>query len=830
MITGLRRSLSGVLLCLLFFLQGWAQRPVEWNASQIRLHLEKLDILGRVLYVAAHPDDENTRLLAYLANGALYRTAYLSCTRGDGGQNLLGDEQGSLLGLIRTQELLAARRIDGAEQYFTRANDFGFSKTATETLKFWGRERILGDMVWIIRKFRPDVIICRFPEDSRAGHGHHWASAILAHEAYFAAADSTRFPSQLKYVRPWQAKRILWNTYSFGRMNTTSPDQFHFDDAGYNPLLGESYGELAADSRSMHKSQGFGVPRTRGTAQEYFKTIAGSPPVHGLLDGVQTSWDRVAGGSVLGREVRQAIDHFDSDHPDRSVPALLRIYAAIQHIPDAYWKKEKSLEVIRLITQCCGLYLEADASQEAVVPGQPYSIRSILVNRSPVPVRIEKILYPGDSLVLNQALGNDTPLNERMSLSLADSAPISQPYWLEQDHPVGYYEIPSQLLVGRPQNIPPVRLTYVLNIAGEQIRIIRPAIFRHTDPVLGEIYDPLVIAPALTINLENEVYIYSSEQTREIRFTLRSFRDQVSGTLHLQAPAGFRVVDNDQPFRLDRSGQQQVLSFRVSLDRKVTISSSRYLTATARVDGNSYDRGYRVIRYAHIPSITVFPKSRARMVSLNLKTAGRRIGYIMGAGDMVPQALQQCGYQLTLLNEAAVMNGDLSGFDAIVCGIRAYNVDHWLEQAQPLLLNYVKNGGTLVLQYNKSNDYLIQAPLGPYPFHLTYDRVTEEDAPVKFLYPAAQIMNTPNKITENDFSGWIQERGLYFLGGVDPRYKKIFEMHDTGSPPLKGSTLVTRYGKGKYVYTCLDFFRELPAGVPGAFRIFANFLAPESRP
>ncbi|MHB1922317.1 MAG: PIG-L family deacetylase, partial [Chitinophagaceae bacterium] len=372
--TPLKRFIFSLIYFLCFPIFIYAQQSQEWNAAQIRLHLGKLNVLGSVLFVAAHPDDENSRLLAFLSNGELYRTGYLSMTRGDGGQNLLGDEQGSLLGLIRTQELLAARQIDGAEQFFTRANDFGFSKTSQETLKFWGNERILGDVVWVIRKFRPDVIICRFPPDKRAGHGHHAASAILAHEAFLAAADPKQFPEQLKYVHPWQAKRILWNTYHFGQINTTSPEQFKVDVGAFNPLLGEGYGELAADSRSMHKSQGFGVPRMRGAGEEYFETVAGTSPKISLMDGVNTTWSRVKGGAEIGVLVNQAIQGYQMEHPENSIPELLKIFHSIQQLHNQYWKEEKSSEIKRLILACGGIWMDADASSPTVAPGNPLNI------------------------------------------------------------------------------------------------------------------------------------------------------------------------------------------------------------------------------------------------------------------------------------------------------------------------------------------------------------------------------------------------------------------------------------------------------------------------
>jgi len=801
-----------------------AQSAVQWNASQIKLHLEKLNVLGSVLYLAAHPDDENSRLLAYFSNGALYRTAYLSLNRGDGGQNLIGDEQGSLLGLIRTQELLAARRIDGAEQFFTRANDFGFSKTAVETLKFWGRERILGDIVWVIRKFRPDVIICRFPADKRAGHGNHWASAILAKEAFTAAADPSMFPAQLKYVKTWQAKRLLWNTFHFGRFNTTSPDQFHMNAGGFNTLLGKSYGEIAGDSRSMHKTQGAGMARQRGSEEEYFATILGPAPVKNLMDGVNTSWDRVENGAGVENLVSDAISHFDMDHPAASLPALMAIYRAIGQVGDHYWKNQKQKETLALIRSCAGLWLDATTSEGTVTSGDPLPIHLQVLNRSPYPMQLVKISFPGSDTILNQVLGDDTPFNFDNTIRVSSTLPISQPYWLLKPHPIGYYHVADQQKVGRPEDPPAITVHFQIRVGDQNLSFTRPVQYRYTDPVRGGVNEPLAITPPVTANLEHSTYIFTSGDTQQVLVNLEAFTDHADGTVSLSLPPGYQSVEKDLPFRLVKKGDETSLRFGVLPLGPLEHSESGTLTALIHFHGKTFDRGIKVIAYTHIPTITVFPPAQTKLVRLNLKIAGKHIGYIAGAGDMVPDALKQTGYQVTLLSNSAIARGGLSRFDAIITGIRAYNVDPDLRYLQDTLLAYVQQGGTLVLQYNKPFD-LATRHLGPYPFRVSNDRVTDETAEVGFLQPGNPVMNWPNQITESDFNGWIQERGLYFTADQDSHYQKLFSMHDPGEASLDGSTLVTTYGKGKYVYTSLDFFRDLPAGVPGAFRVFANLIA-----
>ncbi|MGB4774360.1 MAG: PIG-L family deacetylase, partial [Daejeonella sp.] len=430
-----------------------AQTAHQLNAAEIKLGLQKLNIVGTVLYIAAHPDDENTRLLSYLAKERKVRTGYLSLTRGDGGQNLIGNEQGELLGLIRTQELLAARRIDGAEQFFTRANDFGFSKTSDETFNIWGKEQILADVVWVIRKFKPDVIIARFPEDTRAGHGHHAASAIIAREAFVAAADPERFPEQLKQVQTWQAKRMVWNTYNFGGNNTTSNDQLKLDVGLYNPLLGKGYGEIAAESRSNHKSQGFGSASQRGQTFEYFKPVAGDAAQTDLFDGINMQWNRLAGGEKVAGLISQANESFNIEEPSKSVAALVSILTELEKLKDTYWKEQKEKEIKELIAAAAGLWFESYAAVPSYAIGDSVKIRSELILRSAAPITLESV----------SGLPQNTSLNKNILKTVESSMPatsISEPYWLAEDHPEGFYTIKDQNLVGNPENPDPLKVSF----------------------------------------------------------------------------------------------------------------------------------------------------------------------------------------------------------------------------------------------------------------------------------------------------------------------------------------------------------------------------------
>ncbi|MEO6538628.1 MAG: PIG-L family deacetylase, partial [Ferruginibacter sp.] len=490
------KKFSLSLAAALQMLLSLAQNPATTNSSIILLQLKKLNVLGSVLYIAAHPDDENNSLLPFLANEKLYRTAYLSLTRGDGGQNLIGGEQGVELGLIRTQELLAARRIDGAEQYFTRAYEFGFSKSAEEALRIWDKEKILSDVVWVIRQYQPDIIVKRFPPDARAGHGHHAASAILADEAYAAAADPSRFPDQLKYgVKPWQAKRILWNTFNFGNTNTTSEDQLKIDIGGYNALLGKSYGELGGEARTMHKSQGEGRPRRRGQSFEFFVTSAGEPAKNTLMDGIDIGWARLAGGSAIQSMINNVISGFSNEQPELSVPALIKIYQAIKILTDGNWKTKKLFDVQQLIEQCSALYVEATSSQQRVVQGDSLKINVTVNERTAVNAVLKSIKIESFDTSFSIPLSTNVNVSITKSLPVASDKVISQPYWLKYPLTSGTFEVKDQLMIGKAENNPSFEAAVLINISGEDFVIHRPVQYRVIDPVKGDLYEPIVVLP-----------------------------------------------------------------------------------------------------------------------------------------------------------------------------------------------------------------------------------------------------------------------------------------------------------------------------------------------
>lgn len=790
-----------------------AQNMQQLNAAEIKQGLEALNVTGSVLYIAAHPDDENTRLLAYLAKDKKVRTGYLSLTRGDGGQNLIGNEQAELLGLIRTQELLAARRTDGAEQFFTRANDFGFSKNPEESFKIWGKAKILADVVWVIRKFQPDVIITRFPEDGRAGHGHHSGSAILAHEAFSAAADPKQFPEQLAFVKPWQAKRILWNTFNFGGNNTTADDQLKLDVGLYNPLLGKSYGEIAAESRSNHRSQGFGSARQRGSSIEFFTLVAGEKATKDIFEGIDFSLKRVPGSTAIQQLLTEINATYDAADPAASINKLLKLRTLVKDKPF----KHELLD--DLILASAGIWFESAAANSAYALNQPVNVKVQGIAR----------VKPGFPLVISLEESNSGAafnlvpnkfMSEDKTITTNDVG-LSQPYWLEKQHPQGSFVVDDQTKIGLPENPVGLSALFKIKIGDALIEKQRPIVYKYTDQVRGEVYQPLVIAPPVTATLTEKAYVFNGNEAKQIIVQLKSFKDNVTGQLQPQVPAGWKLSPEKVSFTLARKGEEQVLEFTVSPAGHI---SGGNLTFQVMVDGKTYDKGLRVINYEHIPLQTLFPPAVARVDKIDLKLAGRRIGYIAGAGDLIPESLKQIGYEVVNLSENQVINTDLSGFDAIVTGVRLYNVNDQIRSMQPKLMKYVENGGTLLVQYNVNSPLKLEN-IGPYPFRLSRDRVTEEDAKVGILKPEITVLNYPNKITAKDFEGWIQERGLYFVTDADPKYTAVLSMNDQGESAKTGALIVADYGKGRFVYTGLSFFRQLPAGVPGAYRLFVNLLS-----
>ncbi|TDH28946.1 PIG-L family deacetylase [Segetibacter sp. 3557_3] len=810
-------------LCSQYFLK--AQIPVVNSSADIYLQLKKLNVLGSVLYVAAHPDDENNGLLPYFAKEKLYRTGYLSLTRGDGGQNLIGSEQGIELGLIRTEELLAARRIDGADQFFTRAYEFGFSKSAAEALKFWGHEKILSDVVWVIRQYQPDVIIKRFPPDARAGHGHHSASAILADEAFTAAADPKRFPEQLKLgVTPWQAKRIVWNTFNFGGANTTSEDQLKIDVGGFNSLLGKSYGELGGEARSMHKSQGEGRPRRRGPVIEYFITTGGEPAKTDLMDGIVYDWSRIKGGAAIKSGVAKIVAKYNFEQPELSVPALVKLYQAIKALPASMWRNKKLEETQEIIEACSGLFSEATTGQPSVVQGDTLRVSFFLNKRKATNATLKNIRLEGfdSSLSLSLGINQNTSINQLLAVS--PDKKISQPYWLENPQTEGAFEVNDQSLIGKALSDPSFMVTYTVNIGGVDFIINRPVQYKVVDPAKGELYQPLAILPKVEVNFarDNMVSINGAPVKPQVHFK-SNLREQASYQFALGHSKQW-LADHSS-FSFTTPGLTESYAAATLTQQSSSTNFAEPLTINS-ADGR-YQGFTRQIPYDHIPVITYFPKATANLVKADLKIVGKKVGYITGAGDKVPDALTAMGYEVTFLHDNDVNIDNLKQFDAIVIGIRAHNIYEYLSNKNDILNTYVQEGGNLVVQYMKSNQVgTKRIKVGPYPFSISSgSRVTEEDAKVQFLLPEHPALNYPNKITDKDFEGWVQERSTYQVDQADGRYEKLLGMNDTNEKQGNGSLVIAKYGKGYFAYVSLVLFRQLPAGVPGAYRLMANLVA-----
>ena len=810
----------------------WAGEPPP-SSAMILQELRAFRECGSVLYVAAHPDDENTQFLAYLARGRGVRTGYLSLTRGEGGQNLIGPEIGDPLGVIRTQELLAARRIDGAEQFFTRARDFGFSKSYEDTLSRWGKQEVLSDVVRVIRRFRPDVIVTRFPPEPGGTHGHHTASTVLALEAFKLASDPKAFPD---CGEPWQPRRIFWNSFRDAR-GSTPP--LRLDIGGYLPLLGESIGEIAARSRSSHRSQGYGTVATRGSRMDDFQPLDGKPAGKDLFDGIDTTWARWPGYAEVGAMVNEAAEHFDAQNPAASVPALLRIRHFLdgkrdgnseRTDPDQYLILQRGENLNRIIQACLGLYIETTVAQGNVVPGETLGLRHTVLVRSDVPVMLTAIVLPPDQPVLtkdmNVALRHNQPTTQELQWTLKVDQMLSQPYWLRQKGSVGLYDVGEQGHNGAADDPPALELYDIFAVGSETLMITTEPLDIAADPVRGEIRRRLDVVAPVSLTPTRDVELIAPESDRTVEVEVTAHRSEQIGTLKIAAPLGWTVTPDAQQFHLAAVGDHARLAFTVHAPMQ---PGTAELTAEATVGGRTYNTSRQEIRYDHIPFQLLQPPAQVKAVCLDLAIKGKQVGYLPGAGDRTAEALAAMGYGVTVLSGADLTPERLRVFDAVVVGVRAFNVRTDLATGLSALFAYAENGGTVVEQYNTPNE-LKNPRLAPYALELSRNlpqqRVTNENAPVTLLAPDHPVFNVPNKITPADFDGWVQERGLNFPVTWDQEhFEALLACSDPGEAPLKSGLLIARHGKGYFVYTGLSFFRQLPAGVPGAYRLFANLVS-----
>lgn len=825
------RKILPFLLFLIIF-PGQAQAPKKLNSSEIEQALKKLNFLGSVLYVAAHPDDENTRLISYLANEINARTGYLSITRGDGGQNLIGPELKELLGVIRTQELLAARRIDGGEQRFTRAIDFGYTKTPEEAMEIWDKDVVLGDVVWAIRTFKPDIIINRFNHrTSGETHGQHTASALLSVEAFKLANKKDAYSAQLELTETFSPTRLYFNTspWFYGSQeafdNADKSNFIQFDTGVYFPWNGLSNPEIAALSRSQHKSQGFGSSGSRGSQIEYVELIDGeAPSTKGdLFAGIDTSWNRIKGGAAIGKILDEVVEKYNFRDPSASIPQLVEAYKLIQNLEDGHWKNIKNSEIKEIILACSGTYLEALSNNPYSTPNQQIEVDLEVINRSDVEIELTSVsVIPGSPLATpNKMLANNENWKETLIYTVPKDAQYTSPYWLNKTSKLGSYEVKDPVMVGLPETERLTKAIFKLKIYGEEITFEKEIVYKSTDPVKGEVYQPFEIVPPVSASFNDKVLIYTNDAAKQIKLTITARRDSVKGTVKLKASEKWKIEPKEDQFDIKNEGGTATLIFNVTPPKE---QSETNLIPELFYEGATYSDEIIKLDYDHIPLQTIVLPAKTKLVKLNIQKKGDLIGYIEGAGDVIPQSLEQIGYKVETIDPNQISAASLAKYDAIVLGIRAYNTVDVLNYKQPELMKYVENGGTLISQYN-TNRGLVLDQIAPYKLELSRDRVTEEDAKVEFLDPQHSVLNIPNKITQVDFENWVQERGLYFSDDWAPEFTPIFSMKDKNEASSKGSLLIANHGKGHYIYTGLSFFRQFPDAIPGAFRLFANLIS-----
>lgn len=800
------------------------------SAGSLVKQLEKLNSFQRVMYIAAHPDDENTRVLAYLSKGRSVDVRYLSLTRGDGGQNMIGEELGAELGILRSQELLAARRIDGGSQVFSRAVDFGYSKSAKETMSKWDHDEVLGDVIRALRSFRPDVIITRFPPDSRGGHGHHTASAMLALEAFEMVGDSTKYPEQLQTLSTWQPKSIYWNTYSWrwdpnlDSLVLNDPNYIKTDIGGYDPWLGQSYNEIGSYARSQHKCQGFGVQIDRGSTWEYFQYLDGEKVESDLLEGIHRDWRTLGASEELIQAISTLNQEFDPSVPSINVRNLLNVRLFVERDLKGFWQKEKLNQIDELIRGCAGLVVEVLANDWSVKSGDFYTAKARVLSRQLDHLQIEEISWEKDSYQLNDTV--KLVVNQFFECDLKNlHAPvrISQPYWLERDFTSSYY-VEDVALIGQPENPPICEVEFVFNYEGLRFPIQVPIVYKWSDRVDGELIRPFVITPRATATFEEDVYVFPSRESKQVKLKIKSFDENLSTSIRLEVPEGWSVFPEKVDVDFSAKYQEKVVTFTVNPSEE---GSEGFMVPHIDFILDPI-QSYNEISYSHIPTQVVFGASKAKAVRLDLVIDQGTIGYIQGAGDQVDVGIQQMGFSLIHLSEEDLINEDhLNKYQAIVVGVRAYNVNPWLKNYHQKLMDYVANGGNLVVQYNTASRDLTTSEMGPYPFTISRERVTEEDARARIIDPTHPFFNAPNKIHSEDFDNWVQERGLYFTTDWDSHYQALISWHDEDEPARIGGLIFTPYGTGSFTYTGISFFRQLPAGVPGAFRLLANILSYE---
>ena len=811
-----------------------SQAPKKGTSADIYHSIQKLNFLGKALYVAAHPDDENTRLISYLSNSTKAKTAYLSLTRGDGGQNLIGPELRELLGVLRTQELLAARRIDGGQQFFTRANDFGYSKHPKETLKIWNKKEVLSDVVRIIRNFKPDVIINRFDHRSAGStHGHHTSSAMLSVEAFDLVNDPNAYPEHLTTAEIWQPQRLFFNTswWFYGseeKFEEADKSQMLQMDIGtYYPILGVSNNEIASLASSQHLCQGFGRLSTRGSQNEYIELLKGELPKdkNNIFDGINTTWSRVKDGEAIGKILYPIEQNFYFKNPSKHLPEMLKAHKLISEISDLDWKTSKLEELETIILAVSGLFLEASAESAYSNPGNTLKVNIEALNRSAVTVSLKSIAIPNTSTVINPniTLENNDKQNFEIDLQIPENTKYTSPYWLNERGTLGMYKVTDASLVGMPETPRAFHANFLLDFDGYEIEFKNPVIYKYARNDKGELYEPFEVLPEATARFNDKVLIFADEKSKQIPVTVKAHKDSLRGEVQFCYSQGWLVDQEIKPFDIAKKGDEQVIMFTLTPPEN---EDESYISPIVRINGKVLTKELVTIAYDHVPTQSILLPSETKVVRLNIERLGENIGYIVGAGDDVPTSLEQIGYNVFTVDPSTIQEGSLAKFDAVVIGIRAYNVVNELKFKQRYLLDYVKDGGNLIVQYNTAGRWDKQfANIAPYDLKLSRDRVTDENSEVRILAKDHALVNFPNAIEAKDFDGWVQERGLYFPDEWNEAFTPILSMKDQGETAKEGSLLIAPYGKGNYIYTGLSFFRELPAGVSGAYKLFANMIS-----
>ena len=806
-----------------------AQQPKKPTSGEIYQNLKALNFLGSVLYIAAHPDDENTRLISYLSNQVHANTAYLSLTRGDGGQNLIGPEIGAALGLIRTHELLEARKIDGGQQFFTRAIDFGYSKTPDETLSIWKKDKVLADVVWTIRNFKPDVIINRFDHRTPGStHGHHTASALLSVEAFDKASEKNQFPEQLQYTKTWQPKRLFFNTSwwfygskeNFEKANKSN--LISVDIGQFNPLLGLSINEIAANSRTQHKSQGFGSTGTRGQQIEYLEFLKGTKPQkEAVFSGINTTWSRLENGQQIANILKPLEQSFDFNEPWRIVPQLLKARDLINQINDNHWRKLKLKHINLLIKQCLGLFLEAKTSTETAYPGQNISIDIELINRSPIQVQLKSIFIENENIGFRKELRLNKTFKHELKYQIPKTTEFTSPYWLKQPANKGLYQVNSQQIIGQPTSNEAIEIRYNLSINGEEISYKKPLVFKTNSPIDGEVYDYFKIIPQVNLSFSAPQLSFNQPETKIVNLTIKANKTIKDAVLEFNNCDSWTIYPSKIDIKTLNSGESQHIELKVKASN---ISESCDLKPVLKSKTENFQKHINTIDYKHIGQLHIVEDSKLRLNKFNIKVPSKKVAYINGAGSSIPENLSAIGINVDRFNINEITTKKLKNYDVVITGLRLYNIESNIDIKQALFENFVANGGHLIIQYN-TNRSLKTNQFKPLNFNISRDRVTDETAKMEILEPQHPIINQPNKITTLDFENWVQERGLYFADKWSESFTPIFSLNDANETPKKGALIIGEFGKGHVTYSGISFFRQLPANVEGAYKLLTNLIA-----